>query len=149
MLAPVTFSVTELPNVTSVHVFWNQPAGGLPVDRYVVFYGQQRQSDNETDGNSTAQSQERGNTAITNDSSTTVLHLQANKTYVVTVTAWTGALYNTSAPFQFVTNSTGGEDQSIAAAAPVILTVTVVVVSIIIIVTVVVVCGFLMWRYHW
>ena len=72
MLAPVTFSVTELPNVTSVHVFWNQPAGGLPVDRYVVSYGQQRQSDNETDGNSTTQSQERGNTAITIDSSTTV-----------------------------------------------------------------------------
>ena len=148
MLAPVTFSVTELPNVTSVHVFWNQPAGGLPIDRYVVSYGQQRQSDNhETDGNSTTQSQERGNIPITNDSSTTVLHLQANKTYVVTVTAWTGALYNTSAQFQFVTNSTGGEDQSVAAAATVIL--TVVVVSIIIIVTVVVVCGFLMWRYHW
>ena len=147
MLAPVTFSVTELPNVTSVHVFWNQPAGGLPVDRYVVSYGQQHQSDNETGGNSTAQSQDRGNTAITNDSSTTVLHLQANKTYVVTVTAWTGALYNTSAQFQFVTNSTGEEDQSIAAAATV--TVTVVVVSIIIIVTVVVVCGILMWRYHW
>ena len=105
MLAPVTFSVTELPNVTSVHVFWNQPAGGLAVDRYIVSYGQQHQSDNETDGNSTAQSQERGSVTLRNDSSTTVLHLQANKTYVVTVTGWSGALYNTSAPFQFVTNS--------------------------------------------
>ena len=145
MLAPVTFSVTELPNVTSVHVFWNQPAGGLPIDRYVVSYGQQHQSDNETDGNSTAQSQDRGNITITNDSSTTVLHLQANKTYVVTVTAWTGALYNSSAQFQFVTNSTHVEKRSTAITAPV----TVVGVVLIIVIVAAIVFGLLMYRYHW
>ena len=144
MLAPVNFSVTELPNVTSVHVFWNQPAGGLAVDRYIVSYGQQHQSDNETDGNSTAQSQDRGNITITNDSSTTVLHLQANKTYVVTVTAWSGALYNTSAPFQFATNSTRVEKRSTAITAPV----TVVVVLTIVFVAVIV-FGLLMYRYRW
>ena len=136
-------SVTELPNVTSVHVSWNQPVGGLAIEGYVVSYCQQEhQSENETDGNCTPQSQERRSVTLRNDSSTTVLHLQVNKTYVVTVTAWRGALYNTSAEFQFVTNSTSVDNQSIAAQ------VTVVVV-IIIIVAAVIVCGLLMYRYRW
>ena len=94
IFAPVITSVTELPssNVTSVHVSWNQPVGGLGIEGYVVSYCQQEhQSENETDGNCTPQSQERGSVTLRNDSSTTVLHLQVNKEYVVTVTAWTGA----------------------------------------------------------
>ena len=75
-------------------------------------------------------------------SSAIILHLQANKEYAVTVTGWAGALYNTSAEFQFVTNSTSVDNHSIAAQ------VTVVVV-IIIIVAAVIVCGLLMYRYRW
>ena len=145
IFAPVIISVTELPNVTSVHVSWNQPAGGLAIERYVVSYCQQEHpSEKETDGNCTPQSQERGNVTIGGDSTTVVLHLQADQTYFVTVTGWSGALYNTSALYQFVTNSTLENNQSIATA----VTVTVVVV-IIVIVTVVVVCGIFIWRYHW
>ena len=90
IFAPVITSVTELPssNVTSVHVSWNQPVGGLAIEGYVVSYCQQEhQSENETDMEIVLHSlKKRGSVTLRNDSSTTVLHLQVNKTmsYVVT-----------------------------------------------------------------
>ena len=106
VLAPLLVSVTELANITSVQVAWNQPEGGLAVDEYIVSYyrlnGREGQCSSFQDEGSVTV---RAETQVV--SYVAILHLKAYSSYVVNVTGMKGALYNTSDSLQFETNSTG------------------------------------------
>ena len=109
VLAPEITSVSELINITSVQVTWNQPKGGLAVDEYVVAYhrlnGRDGQCSSFQDGGSVTINSSMGD-GLTN-TMFLLNHLQAFSVYVVDLTGRTGSLYNTSVPFQFETNLKG------------------------------------------
>ena len=82
--------MTELANITSVQVTWNQPEGGLAVDEYVVSYCRLDGRDGQC-----SSFQDEGNvTVMVEGEGETILHLMAHySTYVVNVTGRKGALY--------------------------------------------------------
>ena len=107
VLAPEITSVSELANITSVQVTWNQPEGRLAVDEYVVSYrrldGRDGQCSSFQDEGSVSV-RARGEELLY----TSILHLQAYSVYVVklNVTGRSGTLNSTSITVQFATNST-------------------------------------------
>ena len=114
VLAPVVTSVTELANVTSAEVTWNQPDGGLAVNKYVVSYYSLKARDEQCStfqDEGTVIVKSKGEEGVSN---TAILTLKAYHVYVVQVTAMRGALYNASFPQQFVSNSTGTCDSEYA-----------------------------------
>ena len=107
VLAPEITSVTELANIASVQVTWNQPEGGLAVDEYVVSYHRLNGRDGQC-----SSFQDEGILSVRAEANTTALHLQAYSIYVVTVTGRSiGASprSNTSSTFQFETNSSSND----------------------------------------
>ena len=95
--------MSELANITSVQVTWNQPEGGLAVDEFVVSYHRL----NGRDGQCSSFQDEGNVTVMVGGEGETILHLKAYySTYTVNVTGRKGALYNTSS-LNFETNSTG------------------------------------------
>ena len=106
MLAALLTFVTELANITSVQVIWNQPEGGLAVNEYVVSYHRLNGSLGQC-----SSFQDEGSVTIRAEtqvvSYVAILHLKAYSSYVVNVTGMKGALYNTSNLLRFETNSTG------------------------------------------
>ena len=105
VLAPEITSVSELANITSVQVTWNQPEGRLAVDEYVVSYrrlnGRDGQCSSFQDGGSVSV-RARGEELLY----TSILHLQAYSVYAVNVTGRSGTLNSASIAVQFATNST-------------------------------------------
>ena len=91
----------ELANITSVQVTWNQPEGGLAVDEYVVSYHRLNGR------NGQCSSFQDGGSVTVNNTTRSVIHLQAYSVYIVNVSARKGALHSMSSNVQFETNSTG------------------------------------------
>ena len=93
VLPPKITSVTELANITSVQVTWNQPAGGLAVHEYVVSY-RRLNGTNEI----CTSFQDEDNVTINSDTermaNTAILYLQTSSVYVVSVIGRNGALYS-------------------------------------------------------
>ena len=106
VLPPEITSVTELANITSVQVTWNQPAGGLTVHEYIVSY---RRLNGTNDICTSFQDEE--NVTINSDgermTNTAIFYLQTPSVYVVSVIGRNGALYSNPDTLQFMTNSTG------------------------------------------
>ena len=101
--------MSELANITSVQVTWNQPEGGLAVDEYVVSYhrlnGRNGQcSSFQDEGNVRVRARGEGETNTAN------LHLQAYSVYSCTVNAAAsrgGGTLTNETSFNITTNSTG------------------------------------------
>ena len=124
--------MSELANITSVQVTWNQPEGGLVVDEYVVSYC----CLNGTDGQCSSP-QNGVNVTVRAEANTIALHLQADSSYNITVTGRKGGLYNTSTSQDFMTNSTATTSDAVAIGVGFFVVVIIIIIAAAVILTVI------------